>query len=753
MKKKKFLILVSSLLLTTTAIVSCKNEEKNSSNSSSTPNQSMTQDSSQSTSTSGTESNVTNYYKDANGFRYLLSDDNSSYVVGYVGDRNVTSIEIPSLINGLPVTAIEDYAFKGMENLNIVSLPSKITSVGREAFKDCKALSTIKLDGKDLDVVVLNQYATSFNQIKYGVDALTNTYLPKVNFGSNNKEGNVNVTTSRVSDEFDSISYHIEMNSQSPYKADGKIELNEITGNLSKTIEVGAHGKYAMSYVEFRKGGKLVSKIDMPEFGIYNSEYNVAFLSATYPVTVFSLKANTITKNGEIPTYTFLERNRHFDWNNLQYGIRQLPNASFSDATKLGYREGSELMDQYIQDLYDVNPDSVINFYVTDLSIDMIYKFFVANRIDESQYNIIMLSDGTASASMTVKEYGVNNPEAKFDQMLTSLKKVKDHIWETGEFDLDYISKNLMEHNGGTPFASFHFANHMYTTLKLFNNCEWWVNRFRVGENLAAINEKSPEFAAQIVSDVTNNIYTNSLLAALTDEEVVKFKTLFHFDDEMFTESRTDGKKIMVMLGTSWSGEKDNLYNYMKATMDFYGDEYDYYYKPHPGWPTATCTERNEIFNKLKADGYKVTELDGSIAAEIIMFFNNDIYLCGYSSSTYASLDSTNKGMGAMEWGCAMPVEETDPDYAYKKSMYTYITVLDSSNELFTKLNLDTNKTYYLVEYNDYNDASDPTSETRDDPTIASEYAKHDSAVYCLEDGLVRYYKNGVEVNKDGTSK
>ena len=688
-----------------------------------------------------------------NGFVFTKIEGKKEYRLSYNGDKNVKSLSLPEQYNGIPVTIIDNSAFKNLVNLNSIVLPSTVKEIKDEAFYNCRSLSNIYLGNDLLDVVLINQYTYSNIDINFGENVFTNSYLPTIHLDSNNNQGDVYVSTERVTDEFDSFDYHIEMNSESPFKVSGSIELDQVIDNKKVVINVGAHGKYKESYVDIVKGDNKV-RVEMPNFGIYASHYNVAFLSATYPTTIFALKAPTITENGTIPTYTFLERNKAFDWDNLQYNIRALPNTTWTNATLGGYSLGVEYMNEFIKDLYDVNPSSKITFYVTDLSVDMVYKFFVANRIHESQYNIVMLSDGTASASLLVKNFSGSNPTSQYQRLYNSLKNVKDHIWTTGEFDIDYISKNLAEYNPSANFPCFHFANHIYTTLNLFSNCQWWVNRFRVGENLAAINQKDPNFANSIVSNpkLVNNIYANSLLAGLNEEQQTKFKALFHFNTDDFDLSRENGKKIIVILGTSWSGESSSLYNYMKATMDFYGDEYDYYYKPHPGWPTSTCTERKVIFDQLKDEGYSFTEIDGAIAAEIIMYFNNDIYLCGYSSSTYASLDSTNKGMGLMEWGVSMPTTETSQDAAYKPYMYNYLTILNPDSELGQSLSLDTSKSYYLVEYNDYNDKGDDVAADRDDPTIESEYSKHDIAVYCLEDGTVTYYKNGIAVNKDGSA-
>lgn len=60
-------------------------------------------------------------------------------------DMQAESVEIPTELDGLPVTAIGDYAFLGCTNLTEITIPEGITSIGTKAFFDCKNLMEIKL--------------------------------------------------------------------------------------------------------------------------------------------------------------------------------------------------------------------------------------------------------------------------------------------------------------------------------------------------------------------------------------------------------------------------------------------------------------------------------------------------------------------------------------------------------------------------------------------------------------------------------
>lgn len=63
-------------------------------------------------------------------------------VTGYTGSEVV--VVIPDTLDGLPVTAIGEGAFAGMDNLRAVSLPDSVQTVGFGAFAGCSAMTTLR---------------------------------------------------------------------------------------------------------------------------------------------------------------------------------------------------------------------------------------------------------------------------------------------------------------------------------------------------------------------------------------------------------------------------------------------------------------------------------------------------------------------------------------------------------------------------------------------------------------------------------
>jgi hypothetical protein len=71
-------------------------------------------------------------------YTFTASNGNIA-ITGYTGSSN--SITIPSVINGLPVTSIGDYAFDGQTGLTSLTIPNNVISVGNYAFQNCTSLT------------------------------------------------------------------------------------------------------------------------------------------------------------------------------------------------------------------------------------------------------------------------------------------------------------------------------------------------------------------------------------------------------------------------------------------------------------------------------------------------------------------------------------------------------------------------------------------------------------------------------------
>ena len=89
--------------------------------------------------------------EDTISFSYSIEND-SVTIHEYLG--GATAVVLPSTVNGYPVTAIADNAFKN-SNVTSVVIPSTVTSIGWFAFYGCVSLSSVTLP----DSVAVIHYA------------------------------------------------------------------------------------------------------------------------------------------------------------------------------------------------------------------------------------------------------------------------------------------------------------------------------------------------------------------------------------------------------------------------------------------------------------------------------------------------------------------------------------------------------------------------------------------------------------------
>ena len=77
-----------------------------------------------------------------NGIYYQTDDAGNAVITGMEGNFSV--LDIPSSIDGYPVTAISESAFQQKTALKSVTIPDSVTTIGSSAFRGCTALKTIK---------------------------------------------------------------------------------------------------------------------------------------------------------------------------------------------------------------------------------------------------------------------------------------------------------------------------------------------------------------------------------------------------------------------------------------------------------------------------------------------------------------------------------------------------------------------------------------------------------------------------------
>lgn len=672
-----------------------------------------------------------------NDFYYFNQEDGTIAVALTDFGSYKTKLEIPSSYQGKNVTTILAHGFCNAKNLQEIQLPTTITTIGEGAFDGAKNLSVVKKGDVTLNLFVVNEtYTTPVEGLTIGSNAFANTALTSLTLNScHDNETNVPYVLTNATNALKSIEIKAALNTTTDFVFTSEIQANTKVG----TVNFGTYGVFENVVVSFKgTDGNVIASVTVGGVAVTASHYNFAYLNASYPVLVYSLKLPEITQNGAIPTFTLLERSDAYNWETLPYGMQAMPFATKHDATvSKAFHHLRAGLQAYIANLYAANSDSTFTLFTVDNYPELILEMLVANRIPESNWNAVMLSDGSGTAGLISSTFAVDNPTAKYAAMVENWNAIKQSVYDNG-YDGEAVKDSILYPGRASGTAQL-LERYPYIIAKTQNNVAWWVNRLRAGENLASVNEKDAAFCADIIATGVS-FYTNNLLAALSTEQAESFKNLYHFSSDMFSVAQEQNKKIMIILGTSRGGEGTTLYDYVRLTMEFYGEDYVYYYKGHPGWPTAGIPERIEAFERLSQEGFTLYELDNSIAAEIILYFNPDVYLSGWQSSTYDSVI-------AQEMACTLYNSKLE-----NKGALTYGDMIDSfispiaaeTSEIFG-ISLNAEQTYFLIQYNN--------TETYENQT--QNYEKHEIAIYNSTTGKLSYYKKTgdayQEVDKNGT--
>lgn len=81
------------------------------------------------------------------GLSFALAEDGTSYVVSGIGTCTDKEIVIPNIYQGLKVSSIGDYAFRGCTSVERISFSNTITRIGIEAFESCPNLIAVYYTG------------------------------------------------------------------------------------------------------------------------------------------------------------------------------------------------------------------------------------------------------------------------------------------------------------------------------------------------------------------------------------------------------------------------------------------------------------------------------------------------------------------------------------------------------------------------------------------------------------------------------
>lgn len=442
------------------------------------------------------------------------------------------------------------------------------------------------------------------------------------------------------------------------------------------------YGKQTVS-VKVKKG--LYSTTKSKTVNVFADEYNIAPVTATMPVTIFSLSLidqdDGIQNNDgkSIPTFVWFKRSSAWDYLQMPENVYTIPVATTEQV--MNNSDQSTIYNNtsaWIKELYEINPNSKFNLYYNDYYAYGWMQATIANGIPEENYKVVLLSDGTASFQYFNEHFDNENHAEEYEKMSAKYAQLKSQIKQRGTYT--EISPNFV-------ISADKSREYAYVMAKEESNVEWWLTR--VNGTLATNTPDMQTEVNQLVSEGKIQVKDlNGLLTNLTDEEKVNLKKLYNFSDTMFEKAVNEEKKIMVILGT-WTNTENSTHfdQYVKAVQKYYGDEYIYYYKGHPKNPTNSVAGKLDHLKSLN-----LIDVDSTIPAELIFFFNPDAYCTGYSSTTFVSLDD--------EHSCGIFNERANSfTQPYKDNIDFFITKVNNSDAEYGSLVTDND--CYLLEFVD----------------------------------------------------
>ncbi len=457
-----------------------------------------------------------------------------------------------------------------------------------------------------------------------------------------------------------------------------------------KSVTVDAYyGKHNVTVKAYSNNG-FESEVTQ-EVALSASEYIIAPISGSMPQLYFTLNMKEITNDYSIPAFVWLARPDSWNWDNLPQNVYPMPTVAKEEVlTHNNYDKMISVTDAYIEELFSINKNSKFNLYINDYNSYIYLKLLAGNGIPESNYYVTLLSDGGGSYkdfndAFNIQEEGFD-ADAKYAEMAENLKKLysevreaKDYYYDTAKFTVDTST----------------FRQYSYVAAKEMDNVEWWILRPRAG----VLCSPDEEFINTVLTtDKTEGIIEErnfaNPLKAMTDEEKTALKSLYNFNNEMFESADEQGKKAMMILGSWANPENEPDFNdYVNLVKAFYGeDEFVYYYKGHPNTPTSNYPDKQAQLEELG-----LIDVESSINAELILFFYPDIYMCGYNSSTFMSVESEEMACCMFNMSIA-DAEANDGTSEYRGLIGIYTSKITEDSEYASLCEGEGN--YYLVEYN-----------------------------------------------------
>lgn len=385
-------------------------------------------------------------------------------------------------------------------------------------------------------------------------------------------------------------------------------------------------GNYEIKVKEGMKVKKSTVKINEVEKNEENV-YHIYVIAETLQTLLASLElSNDIEQQG----FLWTARTSTVDLEKIK---EKMPNMKLSanngelNATDFRYKAIPEIK-EYIQNILQADDNAYFKLYMAEDTFYLDLELFGKIGLNDTRYDVTMYTNGTLGY---VREYELTQAN-KYERFLQEKKDynnivigVKDN---TKEYN-DYPGSYMVDHNSELFNVDFNF-DYMYLStlrpnIKLLLQYPEMVkfedkNIEKEMENANIEKVVATEEFGKLDEKEQNNFFE---FVSLDKQEL---------DEKYFTEK--DGKYLIITGTVPFDGtiKKDKYKQIIEQVVEDYGEEYILLYKPHP---RAIPTQEEEQF----LNSFNIKVLPGKIPMEAISFVYSDLYLGGFGSSLYMSVD------------------------------------------------------------------------------------------------------------------
>lgn len=410
-----------------------------------------------------------------------------------------------------------------------------------------------------------------------------------------------------------------------------KYQYKELTISVgdNKEIVLGFNNYGAWTIcINYLRGDICVEK-EIKTINVEAPEYNIGFLAATLPVEIFLTKLWDIT-SVDTPTIIGLERVL-INYENLPENVFPFPLATKEElyTPYKGFNSYSQRLVSYTGALYRLNPNVRFNLYLCDHQAYYSLALMYANGIPEKNFKVFLLSDGISTYQGFDKIFNCPEADKTYNMMRTTWILSKQKALESG---IQKWKKETFVKCGNPCVSQEKRIKDNITDLS--NRVAYAYVLANENPNYTWImhNPKLLKYSNKQLNPIPSSIckvdFVNDI--KLLEKHKAELIKMFDMKCSVFDRSFQHNKKICLLLSSYPPSANDE--KYIAKLTDFFGKEYDYYFKEHP-W----ASQDKKRMQMIEDQG--ISLLDPKIPTEFYLMINPDIYIAGYVSALFLSID------------------------------------------------------------------------------------------------------------------